>query len=159
MAGTGAGRKIYISDGPVADTDLDAAGFEALTWVQIGKVGNTQGGGATANFPTYGLLAEDVADKQKGLTTPADMKIELRPLATDLGQVALAAAALTRNSYAFKIEEDDSPNATTTNTIHYNRGVVGGPEEGFGGSDDFRTKTYTVGLQQLPVEVAPTAIP
>ena len=53
----------------------------------------------------------------------------------------------------------DAPDADTTNTIQYNRGVVGAAQDGFGGSDDFRTKTYTIGLQQLPVDVAQEAIP
>jgi hypothetical protein len=159
MAGTGAGRKYYISDEPVPDANLNLAGFEALTYVLIGKVGTGTGGGASTNFPTYGLLAEDVADKQKGLTTPADMTIELRPKTGDLGQAQLAAASITRQSWAFKIEEADAPDDDTTNSIQYNRGVVGVPTDGFGGADDFRTKTYTIGLQQIPVDAPPEAIP
>ncbi|WMT85564.1 hypothetical protein NO932_11560 [Pelagibacterium sp. 26DY04] len=158
MAGTGAGRKYYISDGPVGDENLDRAAFEALTWVRIGRIGTATGGGASTNFPTYGLLDEDVANKQKGLTTPADMTIELRPKPDDLGQIQLADASQTRQSWGFKIEEDDAPDDNTTNSIQYNRGAVGVPTDGFGGSDDFRTKTYTVGLQQIPVDVPNEAI-
>lgn len=158
MTGTGAGRKVYISDEPVPE-NLNATAFAALIWVKIGKVGNVSGGGVSTNMPTYGILDEDIADKQKGLATPGDLTIELRPKTGDLGQAALVAAAATRQSWGIKIEEGDAPDEDTTNSIQYNRGVVALPAEGFGGSDDFRTKTYTVGLQMVPVDVPPTAIP
>lgn len=154
MTGTGSGRKIYISNAYVPNADLDQSGFEALTYVEITKVGSFANISMSTNYPTYGLLNEDVADKQKGLTTPGDTSCEVRPDSTDAGQVLLAAAALTRKSWAFKIEEDDAPSASTTNSIMYVRAVVGAPEQGLGGSDDFRTESYPIGVQQLPIKVA-----
>lgn len=156
MSGTGSGRKIYISNAFVPNADLDQSGFEALTYVEIGRVGSFANVSMSTNYPTYGLLNSDVADKQKGLTTPGDTSCELRPLATDPGQVLLNAASLTRSSWAFKIEENDAPNSSSTNSIMYYRAVVGVPEQGLGGSDDFRTESFPIGIQQLPVKVAST---
>jgi hypothetical protein len=158
MSGTGSGRKIYISNAYVPNADLSQSGFEALTYVEITRVGKFANIPMSTNYPTYGLLTADVADKQKGLTTPGDTSLELRPLPTDAGQVLLAAAALTRKSWAFKIEEDDAPDANTTNSIMYIRAVVGASEQGLGGSDDFRTESYPIGVQQLPVKVAGSGV-
>ena len=102
MSANDIGDKMYIATGIPAT--FDAAGYVALTWVQvkgvvsIGEVGDSDAGIAVPDLETgrVGTL--------KGATTGRVVPVALRDLKgmTDAGQVAVTAAALTDNEYSFK---------------------------------------------------------
>lgn len=153
-ANVNAGRKLFICTTPQPN-DLDATGFAALSWVQVGGVGNHGETGSTTNILTYDTWDTDVSDKAKGVTNAGDPDVEVAYNANDLGQQALRAAALTRFKYAFKIEGNDKPNADvdSTNTIRYNRGLVTGPRQPNGAVEDFDLEIFTLGLVQRQITV------
>lgn len=150
--------KLYVCETPQS-SDLDQAGYEALTWVEVGNVVTLPDFGITDNIVTQDYIATDVSQKQKGFRNGAETEIVVGFDPDDAGQDALRAAAATRTNYALKLESSDSPNAaTTTNTIRYSRGVIGGPAFAGGGGEDFDNETYQVGLNQAPIIVKPEVI-
>ncbi len=156
MALTQSGAKFYIavdvSNDPVPqNSDLNQAGFEALTWLEVSQVGNVGETGTTTNIVSYDTISTDVTQKGKGISNAGDPTVECARVGSDLGQIAMRAASLTTDSYAFKYELDDS--AGTNGTTYYNRGLVTGPSRPNGGNEDFDLEVYTLGLNQREVVV------
>ena len=156
MAGTLSGRKLFVCETP-QPTELNQAQFEALTYVEVGDVGSIGETGTATNILTYDTLADEVSQKQKGLSNAGDPVIELARNPTDVGQIAIKAMALTKFKYAFKIEDADKPQASYTNTIRFQRGVVAGPTNPGGRVEDFILEMYTLGLEQVEIKVDPAA--
>ncbi|HEY8066634.1 MAG TPA: hypothetical protein VIF40_18195 [Methylosinus sp.] len=151
------GAKLYICATPQSGT-LDQSAFVALTWVQIHKVGKVGGVSTTTNVVKYDTLDTDVSQKDKGITNGGDWSLELAYIYDDAGQVALRAAAVPQNKqeYAFKLEYADAPSAGYSNTIIYNKGIVTGPERPGSGVEDFILETFSLGMNQLNIQVLPT---
>jgi hypothetical protein len=168
MAQTNRGRKVYIAvtssggstPSPQASV-LDQAGYEALNWTQVGNVGSVGETGTDENIVSYDELSTDVTQKQKGIANAGDPVIECARNPTDLGQIAMRAAAATRFNYAFKFEDADAPDTDHTNTIYYNRGRVAGPKRPNGRNEDFILEQYTLALNQREIVVDPqsTVVP
>jgi hypothetical protein len=156
MALTQAGAKFYIgvdvSNNPVPqNADLNQAGFEALTWLEVSQIGSVGETGTSTNVVSYDTLDTDVTQKGKGISNAGDPEIECARVGADLGQIAMRTAALTTDSYAFKYELDNSAGAN--GTTYYNRGLITGPSRSNGGNEDFDLETYTLGLNQREVVV------
>jgi hypothetical protein len=152
------GTKVYVC-ATAQNSDLISSTYAALTWVQVGKVGNVGDFGADSTMNSYNTLDEAVTQKQKGTANAGDPPIEVASVAADAGQVILRTFGdpLNQDNMAIKIERNDG-GAGFTNTIFYSRGVVSGPLYPGGGSDDFELERFTIGLNQLPVRVNPVAV-
>lgn len=153
---TNSGSKLYVCATPQA-VALDQAGYEALVWVEVKSVGNHGETGSNTNILTYDTWGDDVTQKGKGLTNAGDPEIEVARLPTDPGQIILRNAALTRYYYAFKIESNDRNVDAGTPTIRYNRGLVSGPREPNGRTEDFDLEVFTLGLVQRQIKVNPSS--
>jgi hypothetical protein len=152
------GSKVFVC-ATAQETDLTSSTFAALTWVQVGKVGNIGDFGATSTMNSYNTLDEPVSQQQKGTASAGSPQIEVASVAADAGQVILRTFGdpLNQANMAIKIERNDKITPSTgTNTIFYSRGVVSGPLYPGGGSDDFDLERYTIGLNQLPIRVNAT---
>lgn len=148
-ANTNAGATFWIAS-DAQEVDLTLAQFEALTWVQVKKVGSHGETGVDTNILTYDTWDSDVVQKGKGMSNAGDPDVELSRVISDAGQIALRAAAKTNSNYAFKIVHNDAPVAGTP-TIIYNRGLVTGPKRTNGRNEDFILETFKLGLQQLEI--------
>lgn len=156
--GTMAGSKLYICATPQPSA-LNQAQYEALTWVEITGVGAMAEVGSSTNILTYDTWADDVVRKQKGMTNAGDPTVELAydpALGADTGQGVLAAAALTKFIYAFKVQRADELITGGTGTTYYHRGLVTGPSHPQGRNEDFDLDVYTLGLVQREIRVKPT---
>jgi len=159
MAVTLKGRKLYIAVTLAAgqipivkDVDIaNAAAYAALNWTQVTGVGSIGQTGTSDNVVTYDEMDSDVLPKSKGISDAGTPQIEVSRKGTDKGQIALRAAGLTKNNYAFKILDDDSlgTNGTTT----YLRGMVGGPTKPNGRQESFNLEVYTLALNQREIVV------
>lgn len=153
---TNSGRKVFVCSTP-QPTDLDATAFAALTWVEVGSVGNFGETGDSTNILVYDTWNESVDQKAKGRTNAGDPELEVAFEPTDAGQIILRAAALTNFYYAFKIEGNDKPNNDVDSkpTIRYNRGLVTGPRQPNGRNEDFVIDIYTLAMVQKQITVLP----
>lgn len=136
--------------------DLNLGAFQALVYVPIGNVGSLGETGLSENILTYPVWDKSVAQKAKGMGDAGSPALEVARDSADAGQDALRAAGATNLNYAFKHEMNDKLTPGGTNTIKYNRGLVGGPTRPGGGNEDFDLEVFTLGLQQREIVVDPT---
>lgn len=142
---TNSGGKVAIAAEPQNEA-LDLAGFEALTYVDIAKVGQLGERGGSANIQTYDTWDTDVALKGKGIINAGDPVLEVAYDPADPGQIAVRAAALDKaGNYAFEVTRQDG-------SKQYLRGLVTGPNEPGGRNEDFVLHNFTLALNQLPIE-------
>lgn len=155
MAISNAGGKFFICTTPVPNT-LTRQQYEALNWIEVTGVGSLPESGTTENIISYDTIDEDVTDKAKGLANAGDGSLEVAYNATDPGQIALRSISQTKFKYATARVLTDAPDALHTNTVLYNRGVVGGPTMAGGRNEDFVVETYQFGYgPQREIKVAP----
>ncbi|HEX8048440.1 hypothetical protein [Rhizobium sp.] len=153
------GSKVYVCE-TAQNADLTASAYAALTWVQVGKVGNIGDFGSDSTINNYNTLDEPVQQKQKGVSNAGDPELEVASIADDAGQIILRTFGdpPNINNIAIKVERNDAPQGKT-NTVFYSRGVVSGPLYPGGGSDDFDLEKFKIGLNQLPIRVDPVTTP
>lgn len=126
--------------------NLTATEFAALTYVDIANVGALGERGANTNIVNYDTWNTETTLKGKGITNAGDPQLEVAVDNDDAGQIALKAAGLSRSdNYAFEVTRPDG-------SVQYLRGLVTGPNEPGGRNEDFVLHTYTLALNQLPVE-------
>lgn len=147
-AQTNSGSKLYICVTP-QNSELDEEGFEALTYVQVNKVGSVGERGITTNIATYDTWDTLVALKGKGISNAGDPEVEMARDLTDPGQIAMRAAGApdVPSAYAFKVERPSGE-------VEYMRGLVTGPRTPGGRNEDFVLHVYSLALNQVPIEVA-----
>lgn len=155
FANTMSGGKLYVCATP-KNTDLDAAGFAALTWVQVKGVGSHGETGTNTNIVSYATWDTEFVQKSKGTSNAGDPEIEVARISDDAGQIILRTAGdhFNKNNYAFKIERNDAiPGVGETPTTIYNRGLVAGPRTSHGRNEDFELEIFTLALQQQQITV------
>lgn len=142
-----AGGRYYVCATPQND-NLDLAGFQALTWVQVKNVGSVPESGITTNFSSYDTLDAVVSQGSKGLSTAGRGTLECARIPSDPGQVIMRTIGHPEdnNNYAFKYAHNDPDD-----TVYYNRGKVAGPNHPGGRVEDFVVETYTFNFNQVEV--------
>src|SRR6478735_6633989 len=106
MANTNAHSKVYICD-DAQQSDLTQSAYEALDWTEIKGIGSFGETGVSTNMLNYDTWDTDVTQKAKGISDAGSPELEVARIASDPGQQALRAAALTNLNYAIKIERND----------------------------------------------------
>lgn len=153
---TNSGAKLYVC-ATAANSTLDQAGYEGLTWVQVKGVGNFGETGTTTNVVNYDTWDTTFIQKAKGTSNAGDPELEVARDMADAGQDILRTAAKTRDNYAFKIERADKPNSNVGSkpTTVYNRGIISGPRTPNGRNEDFDLEIFALGLNQEQIVVDP----
>jgi hypothetical protein len=149
MANSQRNKTFWVST-ETANTALNQAGFEALTWVQVGGVGSIGETGISTNPISYNTLDTEVTDKAKGFSDAGNPDIECARDPADQGQILMRAAGQPSDTdkRAFKLIFQDG-------TIAYNRGLVGGPSRPGGDGEAFELEVYTLMLVQAEIVVDP----
>ena len=101
LAFTSAGSKIYISAGTPAT--IDAAGFGALSYTQIGDITDLGALGPKIGNVTHVPVAESITYKFKTIVDNGAMALKGARVTSDPGQVLLIAAVASYAAYAFKV--------------------------------------------------------
>ena len=147
------GGSIYICATP-QNSDLTQTQFEALTWVEIGKVVTMPQIGITTNIVQREYVNTEISQKQKGVKSGNDTEIVVGNDSTDAGQDALRAASLTKNNYAFKRVYNEITGNGFNPTIRYFRALVSDPTDAGGGVEDFEGDTFPIHINgQRPIRV------
>jgi hypothetical protein len=126
--------------------DLNAAGFAALSWVQVTNCASTGEWSTSDNILNYPTLDTTVQQKQKGIRNGGDPVVEVGKIKTDAGQNLLRAQADTKLYYAFKRVLSDGD-------TEYGRGLVAGPEKPGGEVEGFIVQRFTLGFVQQVITV------
>lgn len=157
FANTNAASRLFVCATP-QNSNLDQAGFEALSWVEIGGVGSLGETGRKTNILTYDTWGDTVVQKGKGMTDAGSPELEVARNPTDPGQIILRAASAVgnNNNYAFKELRSDGLNGGG-GTVRYNRGLATGPATPGGRNEDFDLEIFTLGFNMEPLIVNPGA--
>lgn len=149
-----AGAKVGICTTPQnSDIGNASPGFAALSYVDIGNVGNIGAYGFTTNMVSYPVMNRNITLKAKGATDGGNLTIQCADSPGDLGQIACRAAAdpNSQDNYAIRIQ-------FANGAVHYLRGPIGGPNHPGGGNEAFAVNEYTVGVNEI-LEVDPPVSP
>lgn len=153
MADSNIGGKFYIGVdigtnlAKPENSDLNKAGYEALTWLQVGSVGSIGETGTSVNIINYDTWDTTVTQKAAGIANAGDPEIEVAYDPLDAGQTEMRSAGTLANrvnNYAFKILHNNG-------NIFYNRGKVMGARHPNGGPEDFQLEIYPLALNQEEV--------
>lgn len=144
VIGTHIGGSFAICATPQT-TDLDAAGFAALTWILVGKIGSVGEFGVVQPIVDYDTW-NGTTLKGKGSKRPGDPEVEYARDETDAGQDALRTAAGLSTAHAVRVIKQDG-------TIFYSRALVTQPSMPQGRGEDADIEVITLGLVQSPVRV------
>lgn len=122
---TAAFTKFYISNAVAASTIDSESEFEALTWVQVRPVSSIGEIGDMSESVEATSLEDNRKQRLPGLNDAGELPVTVNFKASDVGQIAMRAAAVASNQqYAFKIELNDAPDDNDTNTCIYFLGRV-----------------------------------
>lgn len=143
----------------VQNSDLTESAFEALTWVEIGKIVTLPQVGFEANVVTQNYVNTDFSTDAKGFKNGMATEVVVGRDPSDAGQDILRTAADSRSRYAFKREYADGVATVTTPTIKYFRALVSSDMDSGGGGEEFDNETFGIKITgQKPITVDPEAI-
>lgn len=154
---TNQGRRVYVC-ATAQNSDLNQAGYEALTWVEVGSVGNLGETGNVQEFLNYDVWGTGTRQKAKGINDAGSPVLEVAQDYGDAGQDILRTFGDPNNNdnMAVQIEDNDIESGGSTNSKYYYRGRVVGPRHGQGAAEDFVVDRYTFGFNQAEVAVERT---
>jgi len=151
------GSKLYIC-ATAQNDDLNQAGYEGLTWVEIAKIVTMPMVGSVDNIVSQDYVDTTVSQYAKGFANAGQSQIVVGRDWEDAGQDALRTAAATPFNYAFKIEANDGVSGVTTPTTWYTRGVIGGPMTDARSGEDFQNESFECAFNQQAIAVDPAAV-
>ncbi len=141
--------KVSIGGATDAWTEVAAA---ADTYVQIGRIRNIGNFGDTFQEITVDEVNDGRTRKAKGTANAGTMELVCSRDATDVGQIAMLAAADSYDAFNFKIE---LANGDGTFDVFYISALVASKNIGLGGPNDTQTRTFSLSLNEAPIEVEP----
>lgn len=99
---------LYVADEQPAT--YNKAGFEALTWVEVGLVGSISAFGGSTEVNTFNVLKSGSTVKRKGFTDFGDITIGMARVTSDDGQALLKSGYDGANKgkvYSFKLQHPE----------------------------------------------------
>jgi len=105
---------------------------------------------------TGAVIGDGRMRKSKGARDAGEFTVTAFEDSTDVGQAALIVAEGTNNNYPFKVELPNKLVPAGTNGLQYFKGLVSGKRLNVGSNDNLVRRTFTIGLNSVVVEVAPT---
>lgn len=138
-----AGTKIYMS--ATAPATYTKAGYEALTWVEIGEVTDINGEiGAMHTTPTYSKLGSRGVVKRLGQYDNGNPTVSYKYYRSDAGQEDLVAVVGVNTPSSFKIGMTD-----TDATVAYFMALVPGAPVQIGSTEDFIFSDVTLAIDSV----------
>lgn len=139
--------RIFI--GPATGTWTKAA-VESGPWTLIGGVRSVPGYGETRQDITVEEVEDARTRHAKGTANGQSMDITCSRRSADAGQIKMAAASLSDESFNVKYE---LPNGRGGFDVVYHSVLVMGNPTGLGGPNDTQTITFNCQPQEAPIEV------
>lgn len=138
-----AGTKLYI--GAAAPATYNKAGYEAVTWTEVGEISNITGDvGAMYSEGTFSVLGNRGIVKRKGSYDNGNVTVEYGYYRADSGQEDIVAAVASDAPFPFKIVMTD-----VADTHVYFMALVMGAPISIGGNDDFITSAVPLAIDSV----------
>lgn len=148
---TNAKSRLYI--GTANNTISDLTDFEAETWLEIKEVEDIGEFGVEGSEQTFLSLADGYVRKLKGSLNSGTVEVVAARDPSDEGQNRARAAAGDWFKYPFKVELNDKPEPTGTNTIFYFRAPVMSAKSNYGNADNIVKTTFALSIDGQILEV------
>ncbi len=111
LAITSAGSTVSVaSAGPAT---YDAAGFAALSWVEVAEITDIGEFGKKSNLVTHNPIGTRQTIKRKGSYNNGTLQLKMAYAPADAGQTLLIAAADSDSSYSYKVTLQDAMGFST----------------------------------------------
>ncbi|KSV79003.1 hypothetical protein N182_18600 [Sinorhizobium sp. GL2] len=144
---------------PYASGDAAAiAAFEALTWVEIKEVEDGGEIGDESADVTFQSLSDGRVRHLKGARDAGTLALVVGDDPFDAGQQALRDAEKTKFQYNIKVEYEDAPDATYSNSVDYFRCLVMSARKQVGAGDNVLRRTFNIGINTEILTVEPAVI-
>lgn len=144
---------------PYASGDAAAiAAFEALTWVEIKEVEDGGEIGDESADVTFQSLSDGRVRHLKGARDAGTLALVVGDDPLDAGQQALRDAEKTKFQFNIKVEYEDAPDATYSNSVDYFRGLVMLARKQVGAGDNVLRRTFNIGVNTEILTVDPAVI-
>ncbi len=140
-----AGGTLLIS--AVLPATQDQAGYDALTFTEVGGTSDLPAIGGTSNTVPFDILSDDYTSNAKGQRKYGEGTFNYATVGTDAGQIIMVAAEQSKNSYAFKILYNDG-------AIDYVNGLIMGTPKNNGTADTVQVNAASIVWTSTPVFVA-----
>lgn len=108
------GTKIYLSS--ALPSTYDVAGYDALTWTEIGMIESVGDFGPESSVGTFTPIGTGVACKFMGTTDNGEITLTIAKTSTDTGLSTLIAAQGATSSIAMKVELSEVGTTTQGHT-------------------------------------------
>ena len=125
----------------------DAAGYGALTYIDIGQVGSIPSFGGTAQVPEWTPLDTGVVNKKKGSINYGGFTFPLAQVLSDVGQIALKSGfdgANRKVTHSFKLSN------TEIGTVYFTAEITGYTYN-YGDANAITQNEVTVAIKTKPV--------
>lgn len=139
-----AGSTLAIS--AAAPASEDAAGYNALTWTNIGEITELGELGATSNLITHNPVADKITRKMKGARNYGAMNLSMARDTSDAGQNLLRTAAAADGLYSFRLTLQNGAKM-------FFRALAMSASTSVGSSDSVTAMTCNLELSSTIVEV------
>ncbi|MES1987460.1 MAG: hypothetical protein V4440_05415 [Pseudomonadota bacterium] len=146
-AQTAAGSKLYVS--ATLPATYDAAGFEALTWTEVGEVTEIPAFGKSFNVVNHNPLGTRQTIKRKGSYDNGSIEVpyayDITTVGGDDGQALLLQGLETDSSYAFYVD------VKQLKALYFSGQVTSAPVT-IGSVDSIITKSTMIAIDNDVVE-------
>lgn len=158
---TNAKSRLFI--GAANNTISELSDFEAESWLEIKEVEDIGEFGVEGSEQTFLSLADGYVRKLKGSLNSGTLEVIAGRDPSDPGQNRARAAAGDWFKYPFKVELNDKPTPTGTNTVYYFRAPVMSAKSNYGNADNIVKTTFALSIDgailELPAAPAVTMSP
>lgn len=98
---TSAGTTLFVSASNPAT--FDEAGYDALSWTEVGEITNMGTFGRAYNLVTHNPIGNRSTQKFKGAFNEGSMQMSLGLDTDNAGQIIMKAASTSDNDYSFRV--------------------------------------------------------
>lgn len=139
-----------------ATAEYTEAALAADTYVLIDGIRTIGNFGDTFSTISVDEVGDGRTRKAKGVANAGTMELTCSRRINDAGQIAMVAAAESPAAFNFKIE---LPNGDGTFETNYVSALVMSKAKGLGGPNDTQTRTFTLEVNEAPIEIEPVVTP
>lgn len=149
-----AGAKVYIGTSLAAKSAaFVAADFNGQSWVEVGWLETIGAFGDESTEVTFDAIGEGRTQKLKGIRNAGNMELVAGIDYADAGQIALRAAELSPNNFAFRVDFNDKPTGGTLPSKRYFIAKVMSCREQLDGANTVMRLQATLGINSNVVRV------
>jgi hypothetical protein len=141
---TSAGSILHIATAQPAT--YDAAGYAALTWVEVGEITDLGEFGREYNLVTHMPVKTRGVQKFKGSFNEGSMQLQLGKDTDDAGQVIMKAASESDNDYSFKVTTQNTDKFYFQAKVMSWKTGVGGVDQITGSNANLELTTNSAGV-------------